>query len=658
MNNSSAARRTDRPRYLALAAGILLLAAFMRLAQIDRVPPGMDNDEAFHLLRAQEIVHGESLPIYITGNNGNDPLYAYTAAMGIALVGPTLWAGRLMAAFVGLLGVALTIRLGAEMFPGRRVGLLAGFFLATFFWHVNFSRFGSQPILAATAAVGTLTALWRGARTGKMRYSILAGVALSLGLDAYVAFRLFPMVALVAGLALLIAHPAQRSAIGRGGIGALIAATIVYAPLAWFFINNPQWFFNRFGQTTEGVLNAEGLLTNASKTIGGLFWAGPMDWRFNIAGRPALDIAQTIFFIVGAIMLLRWWRKPETWTLFVWLIIGLAPSVLTNEAPHFGRTTMATSAIAIIIALGIASLWRIADFRLARAAMAGIVAISFAIPIWLYLNVWANDPRVAESFDIRQVKVAQELKAAPPGAFLYATPLHVGWLHDYWTTEYLLGRDALARFSPFNGTLCSVVPANLPNGARYVVVASPEADDLRTPKLLAQLFPDVQRTEVSVPGDRYPMSVYDVLPNAQPRIDSKIAPVEFGGLARLIDYQITPAKLEAGKRLQIQVVWQTLAPSAAPQKLFVQLLGTPKNDGSPVYAQFDGEPCAQLWHTHTWRANELLFDTYALRVPENLPAGTFQLEIGWYDEATGARVPLGQAKGDASAFRLAEFVLR
>jgi 4-amino-4-deoxy-L-arabinose transferase-like glycosyltransferase len=163
-------KKLSEKKYLILAVGILMLAAFMRLGAIASLPPGMDNDEAFHLLRAQEILRGEALPVYITGNNGNEPLYAYTAAVGLALVGTTAWAGRLMAAFVGLLGVAITIRLGAEMFPGRGVGLLAGRVISTLFWHVDFSRFGSQPILAATAAAGTMAALWRGVRTGKRRY--------------------------------------------------------------------------------------------------------------------------------------------------------------------------------------------------------------------------------------------------------------------------------------------------------------------------------------------------------------------------------------------------------------------------------------------------------------------------------------------------------
>jgi hypothetical protein len=58
-----------------------------------------------------------------------------------------------------LIGVAATIRAGIEMFPRQGVGWLAGAVLAALFWNVDFSRFGSQPILAATAAAAAMAAL-------------------------------------------------------------------------------------------------------------------------------------------------------------------------------------------------------------------------------------------------------------------------------------------------------------------------------------------------------------------------------------------------------------------------------------------------------------------------------------------------------------------
>ncbi|HEX7589227.1 MAG TPA: glycosyltransferase family 39 protein [Anaerolineae bacterium] len=640
---------------LTLAVGILILAAVMRLWQINSLPPGMDNDEAFHMLRAEEILRGETLPIYITGNNGNEPLFAYLAAVGLALVGPTAWAGRLMAAWIGLLGVAITIRLGTEMFSRRAVGLLAGRVMATLLWNVTFSRFGSQAIPAPTAAAATMAALWRGMRTGSRRYYVLAGICLGLGLDTYVAFRLFPPAVLVAALALLLARPSQRKSIFVGCLCALGAALVVYAPLGWYFIQNPQWFLNRFGQTTEGVLNAPTLVANGLKTLGGLFLEGDSDWRFNLPGRPALDIGQAFFFAVGAIVLLWQWRKPRGWALLAWLVVGLAPSVLTLPSPHFGRTLMASPVVVILVALGIAATWQVAHFRLARGVIAASVVISSLASVWLYFGVWANDPRVSQSYDAQQFEIAKQLKAAPAGAALYATPLHVGWLHDYWTIEYLLGREAGQRYSPFNGTLCTVAPASAPSGARFAVVAAPEADDWRTPAILPELFPNIKRTIVFVTGDRFPMTVYDIPPGSQAQI-SQVPLAEFGNLVRLFRYQYSPQTLTAGEPLRMDVVWETVQPTEAPYKLFVHLLGTPKADGSVVYAQYDGEPCARLWHTTNWRPGELLADSYSIHVPNELPPGHYTLEIGWYAATTGARVP--QGKNNANSFELAEFEVR
>src|ERR1700737_3660236 len=105
----------------ALCIAVLLVAALFRLWQIAEVPPGLNADEAFHLLTAQRIDRAHYFPVYITANDGNEPLFAYSAALTLLLLGPVTWAGRLAAAWIGLIGVAATIRAGQEMFPRRPV---------------------------------------------------------------------------------------------------------------------------------------------------------------------------------------------------------------------------------------------------------------------------------------------------------------------------------------------------------------------------------------------------------------------------------------------------------------------------------------------------------------------------------------------------------
>src|SRR5258708_31227436 len=100
---------------LVSSPGVLPLSAVLRLWQSAGLPPGLHSDEAFPLLNAQLIASGQSFPVYITGNNGNEPLFAYLSAITLSILGPLTWAGRLTSAFVGLIGVAATIRLGNEM---------------------------------------------------------------------------------------------------------------------------------------------------------------------------------------------------------------------------------------------------------------------------------------------------------------------------------------------------------------------------------------------------------------------------------------------------------------------------------------------------------------------------------------------------------------
>src|SRR5689334_5348584 len=102
---------------LVFATVVMVVAATLRLGQISTLPPGLHYDEAFHLLTGEQISRGEAFPAYDTGNQGNEPLFAYSAALWVTVLGPVNWAGRLTAALYGLVSTAATIRPGREFFP-------------------------------------------------------------------------------------------------------------------------------------------------------------------------------------------------------------------------------------------------------------------------------------------------------------------------------------------------------------------------------------------------------------------------------------------------------------------------------------------------------------------------------------------------------------
>ncbi len=76
---------------------ILLAAAFLRIAFLTEVPPGLTHDEADHGLDAWGVINGFR-PIYFTIGYGREPLYDYTTAGMMAFLGPSFVAGRLTGA--------------------------------------------------------------------------------------------------------------------------------------------------------------------------------------------------------------------------------------------------------------------------------------------------------------------------------------------------------------------------------------------------------------------------------------------------------------------------------------------------------------------------------------------------------------------------------
>src|SRR5512137_918587 len=132
----------------------LLIAAFLRLWQLDTLPPGLHYDEAADTIIAQQIARGESAPIFVAAYTGKEVLFFYWAAAWMKLVGPTVFAMRLAAALLGVLTVAVTTWTVDQLFASRRqksfgsegVALLATIFIATSFWHVLLSRLGFRSI--------------------------------------------------------------------------------------------------------------------------------------------------------------------------------------------------------------------------------------------------------------------------------------------------------------------------------------------------------------------------------------------------------------------------------------------------------------------------------------------------------------------------------
>ncbi len=373
-------------RWLPLAA-IIVAGTGLRLYQIGALPPGLYRDEAFYGLDALAVLRGH-FAVYFAANNGREGLFMYLLAAGIAFLGRTPEALRIVSALVGSLTIVAIYAVGRALFS-HRIGVLSAAILAITFWHLALSRVAFRAItlpllLCLTVCCGAvmLKAINRpangdqGGRTRQIAISIAAGLCFGLTFYTYTSasFLLALIVAFGVVCALLNAlhvngyrlprsprSPAARTLLSIFAVAALV----VLAPyLIWLF-RHPEMVFARAEQVSilNPVINKGDFLgalwQDIVKAAGMFAYQGDRIWRHNESLRPVFDGGIATAFFAGVAVCL--WRifvgkgsiKPASLFVGLWLVFFLIPTILAEDTPHYLRAIGALPAACIIAALGL-----------------------------------------------------------------------------------------------------------------------------------------------------------------------------------------------------------------------------------------------------------------------------------------------------------------
>jgi hypothetical protein len=95
--------------------------------------------------------------------------------------------------------------------------------------------------------------------------------------------------------------------------------------------------------------------------------------------------------------------------------------------------------------------------------------------------------------------------------------------------------------------------------------------------------------------------------------------------------------LEPGDTLTLTAVWQAQQPLTTGLTAFAHLV----DEAGQGWAGDDHQPYGGLYPTSTWGPGEMVRDTFTLTVPAGAPPGLYDVQVGWYDPATGERLPVG-----------------
>lgn len=404
----------------------------LRLWRLDQIPWGIWWDEADNGLHALRILLDPGYePVFVPSTNLPSAfLYLIAAAQG--LVGDGVFAIRLAAAALGLVGVLAMYLLGREL-GGPRLGLLAALLLAGSRWHLTFSRLGMHGIAAPAFELLGAFFLVRAVHRGHRRDYVYAGAALAAGLWFYAAFRLFPLVLVVYLLAAWRLGPRPSR---RGLVWLVTVASVLLIPLALYALREPELFFARTAQVSvfsNGGLEA--LVGNVKAHLGMFHLRGDPNGRHNLAGAPMLPGIVGLLFLLGLAATLRRVRHdPEAWLLAAWTPIMLLPAILSLpfEAPQSLRAIGALPGPYLLAAISLEALarrWRYG--WLAAPALAVLVGLGEA-HTYFFRQMRSN--AAWEAHSTAPTYIGHRVAGVAPGTEVYLSPIFVGQM----TLRYLV----------------------------------------------------------------------------------------------------------------------------------------------------------------------------------------------------------------------------
>lgn len=421
---------------------IVALGFFLRIYDINNIPPGLYPDEAVNGIDALEANDTGNYQWFYPANNGREGLFMNIIAFCIKIFGISIFSLKIPAIIFGTLTVFGTYLLAKELF-GRRVGLISSFLVAVSYWPINFNRISFRANMLPFVLVFSFYFLFRGLRTKKFLDFAIGGLFMGIGLHTYISFRVTPLILIVALIILIISRVNFLKNHWKHVLVFALFTIISASPMLYtFFYAHPEYWTSRTSDIS--IMNPEinqGSVFNTFLKTFGLslakynFW-GDQNWRHNFPPYPLLDPITGIAFLFGFIymsikffhlLFLRFFRKirdeklPIYTVILVWFFSMLIPEFMGVEGNPHALRAIGTIPVVFILSgfafnyfIGIAERKNVVikQFTL-YLILATLVFVGLFNPI-KYFVFWANTPKAAESFEKTIVDAQKYIQNIPP----------------------------------------------------------------------------------------------------------------------------------------------------------------------------------------------------------------------------------------------------
>ena len=624
-------------------AGVLLLAAFLRLFELQYGQYGSDDERLWSAALRTLATH--QLPLQGIKSSigiGNGPFQVYLMLLPAAVVHSAL-AGAVAVALLNVVGVWALQRFAREFF-GPRPALIAALLFAVNSWAIIFSRRMQAQDLLVPFQILFFWAAARWLLRGRWYDLVLLFLWLAILTQVYIlGLMLLATAAIILGAGWRRVRPWP-----------LLAGLALWGLLSYRYLLGIVLPYN---SAFRGVSGGHASLDLAS-VLGALTMATHKGFQ-TIAGQAGsvfdstagieavlLGLEMALFAAGAGLVLLRLVRALRSGPaskarlyglLLLWLLLPVALFARHSVAlyPYYFTTVLPLPAL--FTGLLLDRWWPrvglpLLTILVANAlAMAGIffavipgyyIHNDYGLPYQQTFSTAASLEALAAKAGVHRVYVDGDLDPSDVmSSVLRRAGLDVFWLDDYRSPEF-------------------AAPPVSDAPALYVTMAG----DTDTAHFLRAHFAAQQRYVNHLPGEGDAIRAY-VLTAAQVR------PVLAALLSRGLGLQVgngmhldafsTPERLAAGQRVLPASVSWTWPGGRRPADLQYTLFGHLINAAGAAVAEVD----RPLLPSTNWLAGEEVVQWLDLPLPTSLPPGAYRLEIGVYDDFGAVRQSLVDGSG-------------
>lgn len=671
-----------------ILAVIVALAAFFRFYRLDSIPPGFQFDQAFYVFDVLRLLQGQFY-IFFAAPGGTEPLYIYLAMPGVALAGITPLGLKLTTALIGVLTIPLIYGFARTFFRclsssdgeprGEGIALLAALFAAISIWHVFFTRYGERITLLVLLTVLIYWFLWRALtpfsakreRVGVAvwRNFVLIGLFLALALYTYPGSRVLPVALILLTAYAALTDRANAARYTKGLLFAFAATAIVFFPLGLYFVSNPSEFIGHTADVSIFVPHGEeqgnvaaALARNTIRLLGMFFVVGDSGVIRNVPNRPIFDPFTAALFMVGVIVCLVALLSPRSnplsrkraMFLAVWIVVALAVSFFSDDAPNFVRTLPAMPAVMILPAWGASEIWehlRAPVVRRAAAIALGIIVLAgMASSYRDYFGVFANDPGLYYAFNADKVELADWINQNANTQTIYLAPVtyQVGTvslltrnapLKSFESRDTIVlpssveGKDALFAFPPEQERKVQTMAARLGAlGTREELLGSNGGKLLLLYRVPAKNLPDPQ-----IPLNALTRGGAFIQPQ-------KVERANWADQIELFGYTVNPEG-PGGRNLTVELFLHALKPIGEDYTFSIKV----RDQKDRVWGQEDKWLGDNSYQTTHWSVGDVVIEKFYPGLNACARAGDYRITVEAYNPKTLQVLALTDRAGNAVA---------